>query len=182
MSRIILSYLFIVFSLGGISQRYKPTDNKSKVHFIIKNFGIETGGDLSGLAGDIDFIPGNPSACKFSVSVNVNTIDTDNGTRDNHLKGKEYFGAEKFPVITITSVKINRTNKTSSGWYFFTGTLSMHGITKPISFPFTAILKGNDYLFTGGFTINRLDFGIGKTSSVLSNTVKISLSVVAGKS
>ena len=30
-----------------------PVDAGSKVHFTIKNFGIKTGGDLSGLKGEI---------------------------------------------------------------------------------------------------------------------------------
>jgi polyisoprenoid-binding protein YceI len=58
----------------------------------------------------------------------------------------------------------------------------MHGVTKVISFPFSATIKGADYLFVGGFTISRLDYGVGSGSAVLSNSVKISLSVLAKKS
>ena len=102
--------------------------------------------------------------------------------RDKDLKAKKYFDAETYPVITIKSTKVNRTNKSAAGWYYFTGTLTMHGVTKPIAFPFSATPKGTDYLFVGGFTINRLDFGVGGNSAVLSNTVKILLSVLAKKS
>ena len=182
MQRLLLSFSFLIFSFTAISQKYKPADAGSKVHFIIKNFGIETGGDLSGLAGDISFAPANITASIFYVSVAVKTIDTDNGMRDKDLKGKKYFDEETYPVITIKSTKINRTNKSASGWYYFTGTLTLHGVTKPIAFPFSATPKGNDYLFVGGFTINRMDYGVGGNSAVLGNTVKISLSVLARKS
>jgi polyisoprenoid-binding protein YceI len=182
MLRILLSFSFLVFSFTAISQKYKPVDEGSKVHFIIKNFGIDTGGDLSELTGDITFVPSNITASSFTVSVNVNTIDTDNESRDKHLKSSSYFDAETYPLITLTSTKINRTNKSSSGWYHFTGTLTIHGVTKPIAFPFRATKKGNDYLFVGGFTINRLDFGVGKNSSVMSNSVKVSISALAKKS
>jgi polyisoprenoid-binding protein YceI len=182
MQRLLLSLIFLIFSFAGISQKYKPLDAASKVHFIIKNFGIETGGDLSGFAGDISFTPNSISASSFDVSVSVKTIDTDNDMRDKDIKGKKYFDADTYPLITIRSTKISRTNKTEAGWYYFSGTLTMHGVTKPIEFPFSATLKENDYLFAGGFTINRLDYGVGGTSAVLSNTVKISLSVLAKKS
>lgn len=182
MSRLFLLFSFLIVSFAAFSQKYKTSEAGSKVHFIIKNFGISTGGDLSGLKGDINFLPANVSASSFNVSVDVKTIDTDNDTRDEHLKSREYFDSEKYPEIKLLSTKISTTSKTKSGWYFFTGNLTIHGITKPISFPFTAIQKGSDYLFTGSVTINRLDFGVGSSSAVLSNTVKISLSVLAKKS
>lgn len=182
MLRLLISFSLLLLSIPVISQKFKPAEEGSKVHFIIKNFGIETGGDLSGLTGDINFIPANLPASNFDVSVSVSTIDTDNEKRDKHLRSDEYFDAEKYPVITIKSTKINRTNKSSSGWYQFKGTLTMHGVTKPIAFLFRATKKGADYLFAGGFIINRLDYGVGKSSAVLSNSVKISLSVLAKKS
>ena len=182
MTRILLSFSFLILSLTAVSQKYKPADEGSKVHFIIKNFGIDTGGDLAGLTGDINFNPANVAKCSFDVSVSVNTIDTDNDSRDKHLKSDSYFDAETYPVITLKSTKIFRTNKSSSGWFQFTGTLTMHGVTKPIAFPFQATKKGNDYLFVGGFTINRLDFGVGKNSSVLGDSVEVSISALAKKS
>ncbi len=182
MPRLLLFFSFLLISVVVFSQKYKPADAGSKARFIIKNFGISTGGDISGLKGDISFMPATISASSFNVSVNVNTIDTDNGMRDKDLKGKNYFNAEKYPEIKLVSTKISTTNKTKSGWYFFTGNLTMHGVTKLVSFPFTAVQKGDDYLFTGSFTINRLDFGVGSSSAVLSNPVKVSLSVLAKKS
>jgi polyisoprenoid-binding protein YceI len=178
MNRLVFVFLFFIFSFAS-AQKYKPVDAGSKVHFVIKNFGIKTGGDLSGLSGDINFVPANVAACRFNVSVDVKTIDTDNDSRDGHLKGKEYFDSDKFPMMTIKSAKINKTNKPN--WFYFTGTLTMHGVTKNIAFPFTATPKGNDILFAGDFNINRLDYGVGSSSAVLSNDVKVSLSVLAKK-
>ena len=182
LKKLLISFSFLLFSFFAISQNYKPVDAGSKVHFVIKNFGISTGGDLHGLSGNINLVPSNISASSFDVAVNVNTIDTDNENRDTHLKSPEYFNAEKYPLITLKSTKINKTNKSNTGLYQFTGTLTIHGISKSIVFLFTAMPNGTDYLFAGNFTINRLDFGVGKNSSVLSNTVKVSLSVLAKKS
>lgn len=177
----LLPFLFLI-TTSVSAQNYKPTDTGSKVHFVIKNFGINTGGDLKGLKGEINFLPDNLSACKFNVSVAASTVDTDNSLRDKHLVSDEYFDAEKYPEIKIVSTKIGKTNKTATGFYYFTGDLTIHGITKTISFPFHAEKINDDYLFTGDFEINRLDFGVGEKSVVLNNTVSITLSVLAKKS
>ncbi len=178
---ILLLSLFGTISANVLAQRYVPSDNGSKVHFTIKNFGIKTGGELEGIKGEIFFFTTDLPACRFNVSVDPSTVDTDNQSRDGHLRGTEYFDVEKFPEINITSTKIDKTNKTESGYYYFTGTLAMHGITKTLEFPFKLEKVNDNYLFTGEFEINRLDFGIGDKSAVLSNTVNVSLSVLAKK-
>ena len=181
MNRLILVLLYFVFSLHATAQNYKPVDEGSKVHFTIKNFGINTGGALSGLKGNIFFDPANLAASNFNVSVDAKTIDTDIENRDEHLRDENYFDVEKYPVIVIKSAKIS-SNTSVPGQYYFTGTLTMRDITKDISFPFTATIQGSDYLFAGDFEINRLDFSVGGPSAVLNKTVKISLSILAKKS
>ena len=173
----------ILLISGAIqAQKYTPSDAGSKVHFTIKNFGIKTGGDLAGLKGEIYFFTTDLAACRFNVSVDASTVDTDNANRDSHLRGSEYFDVENFPLISITSTKIDKTNKTDLGFYYFTGNLTMHGITKPLAFPFHIEKINDNYLFTGDFEIDRLDFGVGDKSAVLSNKVNVSLSVLANKS
>ena len=171
----------IFLSTAAAAQNYKPGDTGSKVHFVIKNFGISTGGDLTGLKGDIRFFPDDTSKSAFSVSVSTSTVDTDNGSRDKSLKSEEYFDAQKYPEISLVSTKIEKTNKTATGIYFFTGNLTIHGITKAISFPFQATKVKDDYLFTGEFDISRLDYGVGEKSAVLGNKVVVTLSVLAKK-
>lgn len=171
--------LFI--STNAVAQNYNPVDKGSKVHFVIKNFGINTGGDFSGLKGEIHFLPDSLEGSKFDVTVAASTIDTDNGMRDKNLASDEYFDAVKFPVLEIVSTKISKTNKTTDGFFYFTGNLTLKGITKTISFPFQAKKINDDYLFTGNFEIDRTDFGVGEKNIVLSNKVVVSLSVTAKK-
>lgn len=177
----VLPFIFLL-STAIHAQKYTPADVGSKIHFTIKNFGIKTGGELSGLKGDIYFFTTDMAACRFDVTVDASTVDTENGNRDNHLRGSEYFDVEKFPLISISSTKIDKTNKTESGFYYFNGNLTMHGITKPLAFPFHVEKVNDTYLFTGDFEIDRLDFEVGDKSAVLSNTVNVSLSVLAKKS
>ena len=177
----LLPFLFFINTTVS-AQHFTPVDTGSKVHFVIKNFGINTGGDFTGLKGEIYFLPDNLSSCKFNVSVSASTIDTDNPSRDKHLKSDEYFDAHKYTDISIVSTKIEKTNKTATGFYYFTGNLTIHGVTKTISFPFHAEKVKDDYLFTDDFEIDRVDFGVGEKSVVLSNKVIVSLSVLAKKS
>ena len=178
----IISILLFFISGGVNGQHYTPSDEGSKVHFVIKNFGISTGGDFTGLQGDITFDPDNISSSKFEVSVAASTIDTDNPSRDNSLKEETYFDVQKYPDVKLISTKIDKTNKTPAGFYYFTGNVVIRGVTKPISFPFQAKKINDDYLFTGDFEIERLDFGVGEKSAVLANKVMVNLSVLAKKS
>ena len=169
---------FIIFLTGIISlnaQQYKPVDGKSEIKFTVKNFGVNTNGTLSGLKGSIQFNPSNISAASFNISVDVNTINTGVDMRDNHLKKDEYFNTEKYPTITYTSAEI----KANNDGYIISGQLTIKGISKNISFPFTAVAQNSGMLFTGNFSINRKDFDVGGSSAVLSNNVDVSLKVFA---
>jgi len=179
----ILSLVFLVAGLYAVnSQQYKPVAEKSEVKFSVKNFGINTPGSLNGLKGSIVFNPFNLSSSSFNVSVDVNTINTGIDSRDSHLKKEEYFDAEKFPTISFVSTGITGTQD----GYTVTGKLTIKGVTKTISFPFTVqnTVQSQDagIIFTGSFNINRKDFNVGGSSAVLGNNVDVSLKVVAVKS
>ena len=83
-----------------------PVDADSKVHFVIKNFGIKTGGDFTGLKGNIKFAPENLAASSFDVTVDANTIDTDNDSRDDHLRQAEYFDVATYKTIQFKSTRV----------------------------------------------------------------------------
>ena len=153
----------------------KPADNEGAVTFTIKNFGINTKGSFKGLKGSVNWDAANPSASSFNVSVDAKTINTAIDARDKELKQEAYFNADKYPVITFTSTQITGDN----GNYHVTGNLTIKGITKTISFPFTAASSGAGYTFKGEFTINRLDYNIGGNSMVLSDNADVNLNVQA---
>jgi len=176
---ILILTLFIAINTSA--QNYSPVDTGSKVHFVIKNFGIATGGDLSGIRGIILFSPDSLARCSFDVTVAVATVNTSNTMRDKSLVSDEYFDAAQYPVLRLVSTKIGKTNKTDSGFYYFTGNLIIKGITKEISFPFHAKKINEDYVFTGNFDIDRTLYGVGEKSMVLSNSVTVSLKVAAKK-
>jgi polyisoprenoid-binding protein YceI len=178
MMKALLSLTFLFAGLFTVkAQQYKPVDDKSEVKFTIKNFGINTPGSLNGLKGSIKFNPSDLVSSSFNVSVDVNTVNTGVDARDSHIKKEEYFNAEKFPVISFSSIKIIKEQDS----YSVTGNLTIKGVTRSISFPFTVQNRDNGLIFSGSFTIDRKDFGVGGSSAVLGNNVDVSLKVFSVK-
>lgn len=172
-----LFFAFLFVTVAAMAQHnHVPNNEGSKVKFQIKNFGITVTGYLSNLKGGITIVAGNvPQA--IEVTCDVKTIDTDNERRDNHLREEEYFGADKFPQIRIKSKRIQPTN--TPGNYYLFAYLTIKDVTREIQFPFTVALKDGGKLFTGEFTINRLDYHVGGESRVMGDNVKVLLSVMA---
>jgi polyisoprenoid-binding protein YceI len=98
--------------------------------------------------------------------------------RDDHLKKESYFDVSHYPRIRFVSTGVSPADK--SGHYIVTGKLTIKNTTKEISFPFLAIPAGDDYIFKGGFQLNRKDFDIGGSSTV-SNNLTVSLAILARK-
>lgn len=160
-----------------LAQDYKPTDQGSTIEFVIRNFGINSKGSFSGLDGHIHFDPADAAKDNFDVSIDAASVNTDNNMRDGHLKKDTYFDVEKYPRIRLVSTTVTVDN---NGKGSFTGKLTIKETTKDISFPFTAIKMGEDYIFKGSFTINRKDFGVGG-SSTIANSCTVNLTVLAKK-
>jgi|SRR5882757_257725 len=179
MKRFLLS-LLIPFATAVVvfAQEYHPTDQGSTVTFKIKNFGFGVDGSFTGLQGKIVFDPKDPGKASFDVSIDAATVNTDNGSRDGHLKKEDYFDVQNHPRIRFVSTSVTPSGK--NGSYTIAGKLTIKATTKDISFPFTATPKGDDYLFNGEFTINRKDFGVGG-SSTISNSLTVSMAVLAKK-
>jgi polyisoprenoid-binding protein YceI len=97
------------------------------------------------------------------VSLDVTTIDTRNGKRDEHLKSPDFFDVQKFPQMHFVGKKIEKAGKGLK----VTGDLTMKGVTKstvlmvdgptsPVKDPWGKMKRG----FTAQATINRKDFGL----------------------
>jgi polyisoprenoid-binding protein YceI len=154
-----------------------PIDADSKVQFVIKNFGIKTRGEFKGLKGTIKFLPANLTSSAFDVTVDASTINTDNNSRDEHLRQAEYFDATAFKTIRLTSTKIALSS--TAGRYYMYGNLTIKGVTKPVEFGFSATPKDGGYVFDGELKINRRDFGVGGSSVSMADKLTVSLSVLA---
>lgn len=171
-------YPFLLFCILFISYSYaqvKPqTVTKSSVTFHIKNLGITVNGLFAGFKGDIKFDPANLAASTIEASVETNTIDTDNGTRNDHLKSDSYFDVARYPTITMKSTSFKHKIGNS-----YTGTfnLTIKDITKTVEIPFTYTETGNTASFKGNFQVERSDYGVGGKSLVMSDDVKVDIDI-----
>jgi polyisoprenoid-binding protein YceI len=173
---LILSLVLLPFTWLA-AQNLKPIDKGSKVHFVIRNFGINTGGDFGGLDGNIQYDPADPTKAVFDVSVEAKSINTDMESRDNHLKKAEFFDVATYPKVKFKSTKVSHTNNPK--YLYMYGDLTIKGVSKSVKFPFSVTPHEGGYLFEGDFQINRRDFGVGGNSLSMSNDVNIILSVFA---
>lgn len=176
----VFTALALICVITTFGQNYTPTDAGSKVRFVIKNFGINTGGTFAGLAGSITFDPSNLASASFNVSVDSKSVDTDMEARDNHLRKAEYFDVEKYPKLSFRSTKITTTNK--EGYLYMFGVITIKNVSKEISFPFKQTSKDGGILFEGEFKLNRRDFGVGGSSFSMSDELNVELSIFAKKS
>jgi polyisoprenoid-binding protein YceI len=152
-----------------------PVTTESSVHFTIHNFGFKVTGKLDPPQGDIRFNPDSLSNSFFRVTIKAESIDTDNNSRDEHLKEEDYFNVKNYPFITFVSDDIRETGKKNT--YEASGKLTIKDKTKIIQLPFTMEKNGNGYLFTGNFKMDRRDFGVGG-SSTISNELTVEIKVL----
>jgi len=163
---------FVVFSQD------KNTVSHSSISFKIKNLGINTGGTFGGLSSEILFKPTDLAASSINATVETNTINTDNESRDEHLKSEDYFDVARFPKISLKSVSFKHKGGNNYSGAF---NLEIRGKIKLIELPFTYIDNGTTESFKGSFKLNRLDFGVGGSSLILSDEVTVSVEVEKNK-
>jgi polyisoprenoid-binding protein YceI len=170
----LLIVLFFLFQYGFA--QYHPVPAESGIRFSLKNFGFKTGGSLEAPEGEIVFNPDDPAKSSFRMTIKAESINTDNESRDSHLKEASYFDVKNYPLIRFISSSVKETGKKDS--YETVGTLTIKNKSNEITMPFTAEKNGNGWSFSGSFKINRKDYDVGG-SSTLSDEVTVDIKVVA---
>ncbi len=147
---------------------------QGKVTFSIRNAGLLVNGSLGGLKAEIHFDPTHPEQSTLIASVQAGTIDTGIGARDKHLRKEVYLDADRYPLLTMRSVKITATGANTFQGQF---ELTIKGTTQQVSLPFTFREKNGQGIFAGECKINRLDYGVGSSSWLLGDEVTISIKI-----
>jgi len=100
---------------------------------------------------------------KINFSAEVNSIDTGNGDRDNHLRSADFFDVENFAKLSFKSTSVQKVNE---GLYHIHGDLTIKDVTKNITLEteYSGLMKdpwGNTKIgLSLNGTINRKDFGL----------------------
>lgn len=177
----------LLSSTSSLAADYKIDPDHSKIGFKVRHLGISwVPGSFTKVDGSFHFDEKNISSSNVKADIEVGSVDTQNKKRDDHLRGEEFFAADKFPTISFVSKEI----KDISGSKFtIVGDLSMHGVTKPVElaaeFTGAATDPWGNYrsAFSAETKVNRKDFGlqwskvIETGALVVGDEVKISIEV-----
>lgn len=136
----------------------------SEVTFKVKHLVISTvTGQFKSFKGTIESDSDNFEEASITFEADINSIDTGNEDRDNHLKSEDFFKADEFPKLTFESTRFKSAGDNE---YEVTGDLTIRGTTKSITLnavhggtvkdPYGNIKAG--FEVTGN--VNRKEFGL----------------------
>ena len=152
----------------------KLTGDNTKIKFVgSKPDGKHEGGfkKLSGeFAADDDV-----TRSKLSVTIDVDSLFTDNEKLTGHLKSPDFFDVKRFPTAKFVSTGI----KSDKDGYVVTGDLTLHGKTKSLSFPAKISAKGSAVSLSSKFELNRSDWDITYGKGMIDEAVQLTIDVQA---
>ena len=119
----------------------------------------------------------DPTKSSAALTIQVASITTGNGQRDEHLRTNDFFDAPTHPEIAFTSTRVEVTGEDSFRMH---GDLTIKGITKPVAIDFelTGTAKdpfGNTRVgFDGKAVIKRTDWGVNWNAALETGGVLVS--------
>lgn len=176
MKGIKLTIAAVALIAGSACITYQSTNWKVKDGYSVKvfrNAQVQFPIYFKGLKAEILFDKDHPDKSTIDATIDATTVDTGVELMTVHAKEEGILYTDRYPVITFKSTSIR---KTGNG-YETTGNLTLKGITKSITFPFTF---DND-TFAGKFSILAKDFNINNENAVPSGEIKIELTIPVTK-
>lgn len=136
----------------------------SHVSFAIRVMSVTTTrGRFKAFRGRLHIDEQHPASSWVDAQVEAASIDTRNKLRDAHLRSAAFFDVKKYPTITFQSTEVEHVGAQN---YRVTGNLTLHGVTRPITFDVHYHGQGSTMGSRTGLsmsaTINRHDFDLGQ--------------------
>jgi len=154
----------------------------SSVIFRVKHLGVtHFFGRFNTVSGTYRLDMENPANSAIDITIDVNSVDSNNAGRDRHLKSPDFFNAPQFPNATFKATGFERAGDDTLR---VTGDLTIRGTTRSVTLDVQHTGEGDrggNFGYRGGFyaetTINRQDFGVSYLPEGLSNEVKLIISI-----
>jgi polyisoprenoid-binding protein YceI len=162
---------------GGETLTISP-DN-SKIDFVAAKVTRSHNGSFKKFTGTIDLLNNDALQSIVSVSIDANSVETDEPDLTKHLQTPDFFDVAKFPKANFVSTKIEASNA-NGATHSITGNFELHGVKKSISFPATIQVAPASVSVNAEFAINRKDFNLtypGKADDLIKDGVVIKLSL-----
>lgn len=199
---LVYSLALALFALATAAQEkgaYRIDNAKSKLQIDVakegafKMFGHDHLIVAKGISGQVQFDPQRleDSAVHLKVSakslaaVDPGESDKDRADVQATMLGEKVLDVAKFPEIVFTSTRVSAVKKNADGWELtLAGTLNLHGVEKPISFPLRVHADASQVRAQGEVSVLQTDHGItpikvGGGSVKVKDKLKISFTIVA---
>lgn len=146
------------------------------------SLGFEASMNNTGFAGTfgtwsatISFDPADLAQAKASVSIDMSSARTGDATRDAALPNGDWFNSASFATATFEASVFRSLGGNA---YEADGTLTIRGVAKPVTLPFTLTIADGVAQMDGTVTINRGDFGVGQGEFTTDTPVALAVKVV----
>lgn len=130
----------------------------STLTFTFTQTGAKLPGRFDTFEARILFDPDNLAESAIDVTIDTNSIDTDNSNRDTTLRSPELFHTDGWPTARFQATEILAT----PNGYEAAGKLTIRDVTRPETLPFTLEIDGNRAKARGTLTISRTAYGVGQ--------------------
>ena len=142
--------------------------NHSQVSFSIRVLSVTTTrGHFNAFRGQLHLDEQDPANSWVEAEVAAASIDTHIKLRDAHLRSAKFFEVKQYPTITFQSTNVEHID---GQHYQVTGNLTLHGVTRPITFdveyPGQNTKMDTRAALTAKAQINRNDFALGRGAGV----------------
>jgi cytochrome b561/polyisoprenoid-binding protein YceI len=149
-------------SLGGggdaRAAEWGVDPKKSEVGFEASGSGYATKGVFKTYKAEIEFDPDLPEQMAIRVSLDMRSATTDSADVDQTLQSSDFFNPGRYPSAVFVA---RGATPNGEGRYILNGQLTLKGVTKPVTLPFSIDIQSGVAAVKGETTINRLDFGVG---------------------
>jgi len=167
---------------AGQGQKYLITPQNSKIEFVGSQVTGHHDGSFGDFSGQIDY-HGAPENSRVNVTIKTESLTADDPKLTAHLKTADFFDAARYPEATFVSTAIKPGGDKGAS-HTVTGNLTLHGVTKAITFPATINVTPDAATVESSFSINRKDFGInyaGPADNLIRDDVVLTLHIRATK-
>src|SRR6185503_14871841 len=166
---------------GG--QKYAITPQNSKVEWIGSKVTGSHNGSFEKFNGEIHYANNDPAQSHVKITIDTTSIKADDPKLTEHLKTPDFFDVAKYPEAVFESTAI-KAGGDKGATHTVTGNLTMHGVTKSITFPANVSVTGDVATVDATFAINRKDFGInyaGAADNLIRDDVVMKLTIRGAK-
>lgn len=185
----LLLSLMLVGSIGAAqaeTKAYAIDQNHTQVHASYLHAGFSNIAiRFNKVEGEFLFDAAKPVNSSLNIKVPINSLDTGVEKFDTHLWSADFFDAATFPEASFKSTKVTAVAK---GKFKLSGNLTIHGITKPVSFDVTTngiavhpMSKKPTAGFDASTKIKRSDFGLGKYVPMVGDEVNLRITMEASE-